>query len=203
MPSPSLSLSPAPPAGSQRSGLTQSGPSTPHPDRKPASVGAPFETSFYQYHQSQERTLQALSSGACVLQKSGDRGRAVRNPQANHDSSFLTEMTAKAALPEPRSRTSVLPAPGCPWPWLSLSLVAALALSQDRRARGRGRWAPLRPRAGPRSVLNIHRDRYFLKGESTARETSQPRGRTKEGLCSCIFPRLGRCSPSPLTVPSD
>lgn len=107
-------------------------------------------------------------------------------------------MTAKAALPEPGSRTSVLPAPGCPWPWLSLSLVAALALSRDRRARGRSRWAPLRPRAGPCSVLNIHRDRYFLKGESAARETSQPRGRTKEGLCSCTFPRLGKCSPSPL-----
>lgn len=71
-------LLPAPP----RAGLTRRGPSTPHTDRKPASVGATFETTFYQYHQRPACTRRALSSQARFSQKTVSRGRTVgaRNP---------------------------------------------------------------------------------------------------------------------------
>lgn len=42
-------------------------PSTPHTDRKPASVGATRETTLCRYHQRQERTLGTLSSRASPL----------------------------------------------------------------------------------------------------------------------------------------
>lgn len=45
------------PARSSGPGLTRRGPSTPHTDKKPASVGATFETTFYQYHRRPERSL--------------------------------------------------------------------------------------------------------------------------------------------------
>lgn len=71
-------LLPAPP----RAGLTRRGPSTPHTDRKPASVGATFETTFYQYHQRPACTRRARSSQARFSQKTVSRGRTVgaRNP---------------------------------------------------------------------------------------------------------------------------
>ena len=46
-------------------------PSTAHTDRKPASVGATFETALGRYHQRQERTLGAQSSRARFKQKTG------------------------------------------------------------------------------------------------------------------------------------
>lgn len=197
LPPPSLSSAPAPPVRSPRPGLTRRGPSTPHTDRKRAGVGAPFATTFDQYRQSQERTLEALSSRARFLQKTGDRGRAVgaRSPPATRAFSFLTEMTATAARPRPRQR-----------PALSRARRASRRpLCAGSAARGAGaRGLPsARPPGRPRSVLNIHRDRYFLKGEPTARESSQPRGRTKEGLRSCVVPSLGRRSPAPLSTCSD
>lgn len=46
-----------------------------------------------------------------------------------------------------------------------------------------GSGLPLGP-TGFSSTLNIHSNRYFLKGEPTARESSQPRELTKEGVRS-------------------
>ena len=96
--------------------------------------------------------------------RQGEGGRGPNRP-SDRAARFLMEMVATGRAPQPGSRPRP-PGPRSP-----------------SRLRGPGRGAPFRP-AGPRLALNIHRDRYFLKGEPTARESSQPSVGTKEGLAA-------------------
>lgn len=144
-----------------RSGLTRRRPSL-RTGRKQASAEAPLETTFYQNHQGQERTLGALRSSARFVQKTGGQeglsGRDVLQPG---DLRFLREMTASTPRPSPAAG----PAP-------------ARGLCTGRCARGRRPVGAPPPVAA--SVLNIHGDRYFLKGEPP-RGSSPPRAGTHKG----------------------
>lgn len=129
--------------------------------RTQASAEAPFETTFYQNHQRQERTLGALSAPARFLQKTGGQeGRSGRGVLQPGDLRFLREMTASTPRPSPAAG----PAP-------------ARGLCTGRCARGRRPVGAPPPAAA--SVLNIHGDRYFLKGEPP-RGSSPPRGRAAQ-----------------------
>lgn len=94
----------------------------------------------------------------------GEGGRGQNRP-SDRAARFLKEMNATGRAPQPVSR----PRPTGP--------------RSPSRLRGPGCGARVRP-AGPCLALNIHRDRYFLKGEPTARESSQPSVGTKEGLAA-------------------
>jgi hypothetical protein len=101
---------------------------------------------------------------------------------------FLMEMTRAGLLdssgfhsPAPHLSKAFPPAnPHPPHPTVAELVGDELELRPGRRARA---GSPLGP-TGSSSALNIHSNRYFLKGEPAARESSQPGGLTKEGVCS-------------------
>lgn len=118
----------------------------------------------------------------------GDKSSSQPRPQF----SFRNDGHSPAVWPAGPTPTQLAPV-------LAVASLCCRVLSAGAAVRG-DRAGGL-PSGGPHSVLNIHRHRYFLKGEPTARESSQPRGRTKGRSPLQPDPKAGERQTLPVQCP--